>query len=47
MRGERLPVDREIVELAIGFAYQALKGGRVVGVLPADERDDTTVLNRV
>ena len=47
MRRERLPVDREIVELAIGFAYQALKGGRVVGVLPADERDDATLLNRV
>jgi len=32
MRRARLPVDRQIIELAIGFAYQSLKGGRVVAL---------------
>ncbi len=47
MRRERLPVDRELIEMAIGVGYQALKCGRVVGVLPADKRDDAALLNRV
>lgn len=45
MRRARLPIYRQIVEMAIGFADQALKGGRVVGVLAADKRHDAALLN--
>ena len=30
--GPTLPVDRQIVELAVGFSDQSLKGGRVVAL---------------
>ena len=45
MRRARLPVDRQIVELAVGFVYQSLKIGRGLEALTTSSGDDAALLN--